>query len=214
LGSVQGMEMVGGLVGRNRIDARVHTSFSANPVSGTSSTAGFIGTNQVYMGVKDSYWNMEKSGYTSGATNSSIGTTGLTTAQMTGFNAQTHMTGFDFGDTWQLTPTHPVLYWQDTDDFTSVPDADRLSLKLDLFLDSYGQSGGIIPIKFRIDVPARVRMEVFNTRGQRIVVLVDQHRQEGTYIESFNGNHFPAGVYLIRLQVNEDAVSRRFLLVR
>ena len=57
--------------------------------------------------MRDSYWDT----VTSGLTNSDGGT-GLTTDEMTGEDAETNMTGFDFTSMWMITDNYPILQWQ------------------------------------------------------------------------------------------------------
>ena len=96
LGDVDGNDDVGCLVGNNTgSDSSVETSYAACSVAGSSNVGGLIGTTEDGATVTDSYWDTDKAGGVG-----SDGGTGLTTAEMTGADARSNMTGFDFTNTW------------------------------------------------------------------------------------------------------------------
>jgi PGF-CTERM protein len=64
-------------------------------VTGSTDIGGLIGTTEDGARVTDSYWDTDEAGW-----GESDGGTGLTTAEMTGRDARTNMTGFDFMTTW------------------------------------------------------------------------------------------------------------------
>ena len=96
LGDVDGNDDVGCLVGNSTgSDSSVETSYAACSVSGSGDVGGLIGTTNDGAGVTDSYWDTDQAGGVG-----SDGGTGLTTAEMTGADARSNMTGFDFTNTW------------------------------------------------------------------------------------------------------------------
>jgi PGF-CTERM protein len=105
LGDVDGDANVGCLVGNNTgSGATVETSYAACSVSGSSNVGGLIGLTANGATVTDSYWDTDEDGDTSD------GGEGLPTANMTGANAESNMTGFDFTNTWLAEPvSYPEL---------------------------------------------------------------------------------------------------------
>lgn len=66
------------------------------------------------------------------------------------------------------------------------------------------------------ELPSRthVRLEVFNTRGQRVAVLVDELNTAGIYSIDFDPAGLTSGFYLYRLSTPQATLSRKLVLVR
>ncbi|GAB4319598.1 MAG: hypothetical protein Kow0074_09300 [Candidatus Zixiibacteriota bacterium] len=74
-------------------------------------------------------------------------------------------------------------------------------------------------IAFTLAAPGRVRLEVFNVIGQSVAVLVDGYRDAGETIVEWNGRNssghdVPSGVYFYRLTREDDALTRKMVLMR
>ncbi|MDE0708957.1 MAG: leucine-rich repeat domain-containing protein, partial [bacterium] len=73
-------------------------------------------------------------------------------------------------------------------------------------------------IPYQLPVPMRVRLEVFNTLGQRIATLVDGERPAGSHTAEWDatdasGQSVGAGVYLYRLSGDDAGITRSMLLI-
>lgn len=139
-GSVNGTSNAGGFVGLNNATGEIYTSYSHGNVTADSEAGGFVGVN-LSSGIIDetfatgtvtagssagglagvnsgtytgSYWDTESSGLNDAVGDgSAIGTAGLSTAQMTGADAVTNMSDFDWIETWKINPgSYPILQWQ------------------------------------------------------------------------------------------------------
>ncbi|PSP47628.1 hypothetical protein BRC75_09155 [Halobacteriales archaeon QH_7_69_31] len=96
LGDVDGDDNVGCLVGNHTgSGSTVETSYAACTVTGSTDRGGLIGETNNGASVTNSYWDTDEAGGVG-----SDGGTGLTTAEMTGVDARSNMTGFDFTNTW------------------------------------------------------------------------------------------------------------------
>lgn len=107
-----GSSNVGGLVGVNTAFGEITETYAAGAVSGTFSLGGLIGQNDG--STTTNYWDTEATGQASGAgSGSTTGMTGLTTAQMTGSDADDsgNMDAFDWIETWVTTSAYPVFQW-------------------------------------------------------------------------------------------------------
>ena len=94
LGDVDGGEAVGGFCGQ-RSGGTISESFSVGSVTGDDELGGLVG-REFGGTVDNSYWDVERSGQ-----DTSVGGTGLTTAEMQGSEAETNMVGFDFENVWE-----------------------------------------------------------------------------------------------------------------
>ena len=113
LGDVSGNNSIGGLTGENAVGGLVSETYAAGSVTASiGDVGGLVGANSAT--VEISYWDTESTTQASGAgAGDSTGMTGLTTAQMTGPDAETNMTEFDWVETWVTTATsYPILQWQ------------------------------------------------------------------------------------------------------
>ena len=70
---------------------------------------------------------------------------------------------------------------------------------------------GSSTIKYRLDVAAKVNIEVYNQEGKMVKVLVDKNLQPGTYTEIWNGNGLVKGVYFI--QISKNGIAKQNLKV-
>lgn len=114
-GDVSGSDQVGGLAGENAAGALISESYATGDVSVTvllADAGGLVGLNDA--SIEISYWDSVSTTQTEAVGNGDdTGATGLPTDEMTGPDAETNMTDFDWIDTWVTTPAfYPRLQWQ------------------------------------------------------------------------------------------------------
>ncbi|MDE2812801.1 MAG: DPP IV N-terminal domain-containing protein [Gemmatimonadota bacterium] len=73
-------------------------------------------------------------------------------------------------------------------------------------------------IPYQLSTTAHVRLEIFNLLGQRVATLVDEEQMAGTHTTQWDGTNragqaVGAGVYIYRLLLDGQAISRRMVLV-
>jgi hypothetical protein len=68
----------------------------------------------------------------------------------------------------------------------------------------------------RYDVPEEVdvHLTVFNTIGQKVQTLVNEHKRPGRYSAVFDGSALPSGVYFYRMQAGSFVETKKLLLLR
>jgi hypothetical protein len=74
-------------------------------------------------------------------------------------------------------------------------------------------------ISYYLPEAARVRLEIFDVAGRRIVCLVDGHKERGNHSAVWNGvgeSNRPAaaGIYICRLTAGRETLSRKMILLR
>ncbi|MCU0452990.1 MAG: T9SS type A sorting domain-containing protein [Bacteroidetes bacterium] len=69
-------------------------------------------------------------------------------------------------------------------------------------------------INFSLKAPGRVRMELFNMLGQRVVTLANEEMKEGRHFVSYDASSLASGLYFYRLSVNEFVALRKMLLIK
>jgi len=69
-------------------------------------------------------------------------------------------------------------------------------------------------IVYHLPFKTDVRLEIFDSVGRRIAVLVNEQQQEGIYIENFDASHLSTGIYFYRLNTKRLSRTRKMLLVK
>ncbi len=69
-------------------------------------------------------------------------------------------------------------------------------------------------IPFTLKHSAKVKLQVFDILGREIATLVDQNLNAGLHNYAFNASEFSSGMYLYRLQVNNEVYTRKMTLLK
>lgn len=69
-------------------------------------------------------------------------------------------------------------------------------------------------IQFRIDKPGMVRLQVYNTLGNEVSVIVNEFRERGIYSEKFDAGSLASGIYYYRLTAGNHLETRKMLLIK
>ncbi len=68
----------------------------------------------------------------------------------------------------------------------------------------------------RFDLPhgGDVRLEIYDVIGQRVATVVDGYRQAGSHQAVWDADNHTSGIYIYRLHVNDNVLSRKMLLLK
>ncbi len=69
-------------------------------------------------------------------------------------------------------------------------------------------------IRFNLQNDSKVKLSVFNTKGELVVDLKDEKMLKGSQSVNFDASGFNSGVYFYRLNVNGRAESKKMVLTR
>jgi hypothetical protein len=69
-------------------------------------------------------------------------------------------------------------------------------------------------IRFHLPMAADVRLEIFNTAGQRVAKLIDQYLPAGAHSAMWDASGHASGVYMYRLTAGELSQSRKMVLLK
>jgi len=69
-------------------------------------------------------------------------------------------------------------------------------------------------IKYALARAEKVRLEVYNALGQRMVLLVDKQQKAGEHEIFFRGDGLASGLYFYRLQAGDFFLQKKMLLLR
>ena len=67
-------------------------------------------------------------------------------------------------------------------------------------------------INFEVSRTSKVSIKIFNIEGREINTVFEGEKNPGKYILPFNGSRLAAGVYICRMQVNEQVLQRKLIV--
>lgn len=69
-------------------------------------------------------------------------------------------------------------------------------------------------IRYEIPESADVRIEIYNSMGQRVTTLVNEHQQAGEHEVTFDASGLSSGVYVYRIVAGDFVQSRQMTFVK
>jgi spore coat protein A len=69
-------------------------------------------------------------------------------------------------------------------------------------------------IQFKISAPGKVSIKIFDIEGRVVSTVFEGDRPAGTYHLSFNKDQLSAGLYLCRMQINDQFLQQKFIIQR
>jgi len=75
-------------------------------------------------------------------------------------------------------------------------------------------SSGEVKIKYRIAIPVRLSVTVYNIEGEVIDILLDESQQAGEYVLTWQNREFPVGVYYIQITSEAQSLTSRLCLIK
>ena len=69
-------------------------------------------------------------------------------------------------------------------------------------------------IQFQLPHSSWVSLKMYNTLGQEVALLVDEHKDAGYYQVQWNASKVPSGIYFYRLQAGNFVEVKKMLLVK
>ena len=91
-------------------------------------------------------------------------------------------------------------------------DAFELDTELELFGNYPDPATGSTTVSYALPESMRVRLDLYNTLGQRIQVLVDQEQAAGTHTVYLNLDGLAGGVYFLRMQAGQTSLVETLVL--
>jgi hypothetical protein len=69
-------------------------------------------------------------------------------------------------------------------------------------------------IHYNLKRGGSVRLDIFNTRGQIVDVLVNGKQKQGSHMAVWNANNLPSGTYYYRLMTEGYSEAKKMILLR
>jgi hypothetical protein len=98
--------------------------------------------------------------------------------------------------------------------YTGVADGVGLPAEYSLLQNYPNPFNPTTQVTFALPRESRVRLELYNTLGERVMTLLDASRPAGYHTVTVTAGNLSAGVYLYRLTAGERVMTRKMLLVK
>ncbi len=72
----------------------------------------------------------------------------------------------------------------------------------------------VTKIKFDLPENSQVNLLVYNSRGQIVATLLNDHLEAGRHTIDFNAAHLPSGVYFYRISAGKFTDVKRMLVIK
>jgi hypothetical protein len=69
-------------------------------------------------------------------------------------------------------------------------------------------------IKYCVPEESRIKLEIFDSRKEKIKTLIDEIKEPGTYQVEFNPNGFDEGIYLYQLTAGGVILTKKMTLLK
>lgn len=69
-------------------------------------------------------------------------------------------------------------------------------------------------IKYTINQNEKVKLKIYSPLGEEVKTLIDEPQSTGTYEVRFNADKLPSGIYIYRLTMGNQSLSKKMLLIK
>jgi N-acetylneuraminic acid mutarotase len=88
------------------------------------------------------------------------------------------------------------------------------SNNIELFQNHPNPFNGSTRIKYLINTPSNVKINLYNIKGQIIKCIVDKHHKQGEYNIDINSDNLTSGVYIYKLITNSQSTANTMLILK
>ena len=72
----------------------------------------------------------------------------------------------------------------------------------------------VTEIRYQIPNPSKVEIAVYNVLGKEIKKLVNEQKEAGNYVVTFDASHLTSGLYFYRLKAGDFLQTKKMILIR
>jgi hypothetical protein len=94
------------------------------------------------------------------------------------------------------------------------PSSDQIPTVFSLGQNQPNPFNPVTEIQFGLPVDSHVRLVIYSVTGQKVVTLVDEHRQAGMYNVTWNGSTAASGIYFYRLEAGDFVETKKMMLIK
>ena len=97
---------------------------------------------------------------------------------------------------------------------TSVINQNGLPTKFNLSQNYPNPFNPSTTISYSIPKASHIKLEIFNTLGQKVTTLVDEFKSAGNYKTEWKASTFASGIYYYRMQAGEFKETKKLILLK
>jgi TolB protein len=86
--------------------------------------------------------------------------------------------------------------------------------KFELYQNYPNPFNPITHIKYDLPKSSKVKIDIFNILGQKVITLVDDYKKAGPYVVDFDGSQFASGLYFYRIETKEFSKVHKMILMK
>lgn len=108
-----------------------------------------------------------------------------------------------------------TLFGQEVKFLTDIENLNNRSITtFNLFQNFPNPFNPVTNIGFQLSQPGEVEILIFNYLGQKLFTLFSGHKTAGYHKIKFDASNFASGIYLYRLTVNGNSITKKMLYLR
>ncbi len=104
--------------------------------------------------------------------------------------------------------------WSFTTEMTTSLSTDELPVKFTLAPSYPNPFNPITTIRYGLPEAAETRLEVYDISGQRVALLVNEHKPAGWHTMTFDASALSSGIYILRLKTNGYLNVQKITLIK
>jgi hypothetical protein len=110
---------------------------------------------------------------------------------------------------------NPVMYLQLDNPYSGVVEDETAKPRTFVLMQNYPNPfNASTTIEYHIRTPGRVKLAVYNLRGELVQVLLDETMKAGNHSVTWEAGEAATGVYYYRLATSEGTISKRMVLLK
>jgi len=117
------------------------------------------------------------------------------------------------GNTGTLKAWGISIGYQETPSTISDPMAE-LPAQFKLYQNYPNPFNPITHIKYELPEASKVKIDIFNVLGQRVITLIDSHKKAGSHSVDFIGSQLASGLYFYRIVTKEFSKVHKMILMK
>lgn len=109
----------------------------------------------------------------------------------------------------------PAVFFNNNDGPpVTTPREDEIPRELHLAQNYPNPFNPTTQISYTLPERANVRLEVYNSMGQRVMLLHNGPLPAGQHFATFDGSQLASGIYIYRLEAGLEALTKKMVLIK
>jgi photosystem II stability/assembly factor-like uncharacterized protein len=103
----------------------------------------------------------------------------------------------------------------DTTEYTLIAGVEESEIQDELKIKIFpNPSDDIVKINYKLDIPANVKIRIYNSLGEEVAVLINEWQEIGEYEAVFDGRELSSGIYYYCVSIGEYSYFGKMMLMK